>query len=240
MQLREERQRRPEREPAVEVLAVARGSGSAKPSTATSASSARNDERDGQLERARAAGPVEQAERWRRSRAAAARSRRAPTSSERDSGERAPAGARRSAARARAAPARSASRRARGSRSPPRPPARPGWTPPSTGATENASVPTPATKKPAASSRSSGRPFDREADAGEDRDDRRREHDGGVEHEPPFGQLVRAPQDRIRQEERRRRPQQGDEQQLADEPGLERVFDASLHVPLIGRRAVCR
>ena len=112
--------------------------------------------------------------------------------------------------------------------------------PPSTGATENASVPTPATKKPAASSRSSSATFDREADAGEDRDDRRGEHDGGVEHEPPFRQLVGVPQDRIGEEERRRRPQEGDEQQLTDEPRLERVLDIPLHVPLIGKRAVCR
>ena len=82
--------------------------------------------------------------------------------------------------------------------------------------------------------------LDREADAGEDGDDRRREHDGGVEHEPAFGQLVGVPERRVRQEERRRRAEQRDEQQLADEPALERVLRRFSARPPNRQRATCR
>ena len=83
-------------------------------------------------------------------------------------------------------------------------------------------------------------PFDREADAREDRDDRGREHDGGVEHEPSFRQVVGVAERRVGQEERRRRPEQGDEQQLADEPALERVLARFSARPPNRQRTTCR
>ena len=92
----------------------------------------------------------------------------------------------------------------------------------------------------AASSRSSTPPLDREADAGEDRDDRRREHDRRVEHEPRLRQrrsVLRSAG--LRQEERRGRRRAG--RRAASSPTsqrLERVLGVSLHVPLIGSGAV--
>ena len=84
-------------------------------------------------------------------------------------------------------------------------------------------MPAAATLNPAASKQIEPPSLDPEPDAGEDRDDRRRQDDRRVQHEAPFGQLVGAPEGRIREEQRRRGAQQRDEQRLADEPGVERV-----------------
>ncbi len=79
-------------------------------------------------------------------------------------------------------------------------------------------------------------PFHLEAGCRQDRDDRRREHDGRVENQPPLRQHIGTPQRRIRQEERRRRAEQRDEEQRADDPRLERLSGVLAHITLIGRR----
>ena len=79
-------------------------------------------------------------------------------------------------------------------------------------------------------------PFDGEPRRRQDRDEGAAEENGRVEDEPERRQPLRRQQVGIRREEREARPQQREQQDLPDEPGLVRACLASPHVSLVGSR----
>jgi hypothetical protein len=64
---------------------------------------------------------------------------------------------------------------------------------------------------------------DREADARQQRDQAAGKRDGGLEDEPEFRQLPVRRQALLRDEQRKRRPEEPEQQDLAAQPGLEVV-----------------
>src|SRR5919198_737530 len=74
--------------------------------------------------------------------------------------------------------------------------------------------------KPGAEQEVEPPPVDGEAEACEQRHDRRRERDGGVEHEPNLRPRGRVAQAGVGDEQRQCRAEQPDEEDLAPEPGL--------------------
>src|SRR5215211_1418018 len=103
-----------------------------------------------------------------------------------------------------------------------------------------AAISASATTRPATADQASGVPtaLDGEADPGEDGDDRRREHDPGVEREPESRKVVGRAELGIGQEQREGSAEQADEQKLAHQPRLIGVTVVTPHFPLVGRYGV--
>ena len=84
-------------------------------------------------------------------------------------------------------------------------------------------------------------PVDREADPGQHRDDRRRERDRRVEHEPQLGQLLGAAQARVGDEAARgQRPAARRAAARRPSHDLVGVTFFAPHIALVGRRLRCR
>ena len=72
-------------------------------------------------------------------------------------------------------------------------------------------------------------PLDREADPGQHGHDRAGEHDEGLEHEAGLGHAVRGAEARVGHEQRKRGPQEPEQEHLAPQERVERASAVLFH-----------